>query len=475
MKKIFSLMCVLIFMLAVSVVGQPAEITVECVQGLKTGTIDTLKAGSQVTFEFTYTNGYDARQLFDNLYKLSSPDGATWSDIDFSLVSPVPEGFPPPGMEFYSYIWDGNLWDGISPDYFRSGYYTVFGAGWVSGQTYGYPVGEFFDEVTYYLTFYLDHDQGGKHIVLDSATGTGTNWEWEQLEANPGPAITVHPAWGGPYEFYIAYTPEGEVDVNYSQDSGFTATGDIIAARTVTIPLTYSSELDWDFTELINCYQLNSPNGIFWTDFESMPLLDNIGDLASYILSPHPDDMVGLRFLADEGDELEAPFETDMGYLTFKTVAEDAGKTITLDAYAAEPETWLWRTPQGPQPPGYIEPTWQGQITLTVAPCCYGMTGNTDCSANEEPDISDITRLIDFLYISHDELCCLEEADVNASGGDPDISDITALINLLYLAHDQLPYCPDIEMSTGEPEAVKVNEVKATSELKLNWTRPAGQ
>jgi len=74
--------------------------------------------------------------------------------------------------------------------------------------------------------------------------------------------------------------------------------------------------------------------------------------------------------------------------------------------------------------------------------CCIGFVGNTNCSEVEEPDISDITRLIDYLYLSHDELCCLEEADANASGGEPDISDITRLIDYLYLSHDALAPCP---------------------------------
>ncbi|MBN1212066.1 MAG: hypothetical protein JXA92_05760 [candidate division Zixibacteria bacterium] len=73
---------------------------------------------------------------------------------------------------------------------------------------------------------------------------------------------------------------------------------------------------------------------------------------------------------------------------------------------------------------------------------CAGTRGNADCSADEEPDISDITRLIDFLYLTHDPLCCEEEADVNGSGGEPDISDITRLIDYLYLSHAPLPSCP---------------------------------
>ncbi|MBN1211853.1 MAG: dockerin type I repeat-containing protein [candidate division Zixibacteria bacterium] len=75
--------------------------------------------------------------------------------------------------------------------------------------------------------------------------------------------------------------------------------------------------------------------------------------------------------------------------------------------------------------------------------CCIGFTGNVDCSKEEEPDISDITRLIDYLYITHSPLCCWTEADVNVSGGQPDISDITRLIDYLYLSHDPLPDCPE--------------------------------
>ena len=73
--------------------------------------------------------------------------------------------------------------------------------------------------------------------------------------------------------------------------------------------------------------------------------------------------------------------------------------------------------------------------------CCIDFTGDANCSGGD-PDISDITRLIDYLYLSHNELCCLEEADANASGGEPDISDITRLIDHLYLSQAPLPNCP---------------------------------
>jgi len=80
----------------------------------------------------------------------------------------------------------------------------------------------------------------------------------------------------------------------------------------------------------------------------------------------------------------------------------------------------------------------------TCLPCCLDITGNVNCSQDETPDIADVTRLIDYLYITHSPLCCRGEADVNASGDShPDITDITRLIDFLYITHTALPDCPE--------------------------------
>jgi hypothetical protein len=68
--------------------------------------------------------------------------------------------------------------------------------------------------------------------------------------------------------------------------------------------------------------------------------------------------------------------------------------------------------------------------------CCVGMTGNVDGDVQELVDIGDLTRLIDYLYISRTEPGCLEEANVD---GDPeglvDIGDLTKLIDYLYISN----------------------------------------
>ncbi|MFZ5980610.1 MAG: C25 family cysteine peptidase, partial [Candidatus Zixiibacteriota bacterium] len=78
---------------------------------------------------------------------------------------------------------------------------------------------------------------------------------------------------------------------------------------------------------------------------------------------------------------------------------------------------------------------------VTNLGCCDGNTGNANCSASDAPDISDITRIYDYLYLSHAPLCCFEEADCNGDGT-VDISDYVRLIDYLYGSHNPLTQCP---------------------------------
>ena len=67
--------------------------------------------------------------------------------------------------------------------------------------------------------------------------------------------------------------------------------------------------------------------------------------------------------------------------------------------------------------------------------CCFGLTGNVDCDALDGVDISDLSRLIDYLYISFSPLCCTQEANVDGDLlGGIDISDLSALIDFLYIS-----------------------------------------
>ncbi len=81
--------------------------------------------------------------------------------------------------------------------------------------------------------------------------------------------------------------------------------------------------------------------------------------------------------------------------------------------------------------------------------CCNGTVGNVNCDAGEEIGIGDVSVLIDFLFITGEPLCCLQEADVNRSGGatpiasDISLSDIYVLIDYLFVTGPSLglPSC----------------------------------
>ncbi|UCC43854.1 MAG: VCBS repeat-containing protein [Candidatus Zixiibacteriota bacterium] len=76
-----------------------------------------------------------------------------------------------------------------------------------------------------------------------------------------------------------------------------------------------------------------------------------------------------------------------------------------------------------------------------IVSCCTGQVGNVDGDPENVVDIGDLTRLIDYLFISFEEPGCMAEANVD--GISPvDIGDLTALIDFLFISYDPLAECP---------------------------------
>ncbi len=75
--------------------------------------------------------------------------------------------------------------------------------------------------------------------------------------------------------------------------------------------------------------------------------------------------------------------------------------------------------------------------------CCVGSTGNVDGDTDELVDISDLTALIDYLFITFTPPECMPEANCD---GDPDgivdIADLTALIDFLFITFTPPAECP---------------------------------
>lgn len=73
--------------------------------------------------------------------------------------------------------------------------------------------------------------------------------------------------------------------------------------------------------------------------------------------------------------------------------------------------------------------------------CCVGMTGNIDCDPLQGTDISDLSLLIDNLFISFAPLCCDAAANCDGQPG-VDISDLSRLIDFLFISFQLLAPCP---------------------------------
>ena len=76
------------------------------------------------------------------------------------------------------------------------------------------------------------------------------------------------------------------------------------------------------------------------------------------------------------------------------------------------------------------------------------LSGTMDGIGGDEPTVSDISQIIDHLFITGDPLPCVSEADVNLSGGsnpsaaDVSTADIATLIDYLFITGSPLADCP---------------------------------
>ncbi len=105
--------------------------------------------------------------------------------------------------------------------------------------------------------------------------------------------------------------------------------------------------------------------------------------------------------------------------------------TITFGAQVTDSS--YGRCPDGAGGFGFMAETF-GAVN-NCANCCKGLTGNIDCDPGNGIDIADLSRLIDYLFISLSPLCC--DASANSDGdlaGRVDIADLTALIDFLYIS-----------------------------------------
>ncbi|MFZ5981863.1 MAG: hypothetical protein ACOYVF_14680, partial [Candidatus Zixiibacteriota bacterium] len=199
--------------------------------------------------------------------------------------------------------------------------------------------------------------------------------------------------------FYFRLTSySGDNECTYGIGAGFRVYSEDEASWTFTEPDTVGILTDIFGGFSMDCFSCNGT--VADTIGFSGEILGEYGiyegfDEVAYSVTIHPDP-------ADTGKVI--CIDTVM-------IPEDAG--LPLSAYQ-----WEWLG-EGTCRVDRVVPTWYAAplcFTVVKNECCTGLTGNVNCSEADAPDISDITTLIDHLYLTKKPLCCLEEADVNGSG-----------------------------------------------------------
>lgn len=75
--------------------------------------------------------------------------------------------------------------------------------------------------------------------------------------------------------------------------------------------------------------------------------------------------------------------------------------------------------------------------------CCIGLTGNVNGDEDENVNLTDLTVLVNHLFVTFEPLSCPAEANTSGDlAGDLSLIDLTVLVNHLFVTFDPLPACP---------------------------------
>ena len=102
-----------------------------------------------------------------------------------------------------------------------------------------------------------------------------------------------------------------------------------------------------------------------------------------------------------------------------------------------------WNVHSTPFPSGEI----RGQLAVQAG-CCEGNTGNVNGDAGNAVNLSDLTALVNHLFVTFAPLSCRAEANTNGDAGcSISLSDVTRLVNHLFVTFEPLAICGDFDES----------------------------
>lgn len=431
-----------------------------------------------------------------NGFKLYSPDGADWGYLQ-GEHGPVMDGGHASMLVLHHY--ETSDWSSADEsDWFRTGSDGVDPAGGStgmgSGVGYSYTMVDFSgihgyiggvtNDIVAYLEFSTNLADIGKTICFDKnlaiyswdwASGSSTTtpiWDnglgvdgprcWEVSNC-PGQPDTDGDGWGDGCDVCPGFDDNQDTDHDRIPDGcdsdplfvldsvdGLTAPGVLASGR----PVQFRFRLETRFSPIagtMNGLEFYSPDGAEWGTivFAKVPDFAALANNAIAYAQPGwadgatPDSMVIMAgwFANPSGHEM---LPINSSEVLFTVTAEfdpgQTGLTVCLDTTRSD-YWWVWKQSDAT----IAIPQWNGPHCWTIGDkCCAGRVGDVNVTGGDEPTISDISLLIDHLFISNATLPCLAEADVNQSGGaspteaDITIGDISVLIDYLFITGPSL-------------------------------------
>lgn len=118
----------------------------------------------------------------------------------------------------------------------------------------------------------------------------------------------------------------------------------------------------------------------------------------------------------------------------------DIGRHICIDSAWYPPAgKWFWCGLNGSNP---RYPDWNGPYCFTITRCCNGMSGDAGGAGTADyiPDLSDLNRMVDYLFGGIPMSTCPGEVDFDGSGA-VDINDLDRMVEYLFNL-ERLPNCP---------------------------------
>ena len=191
----------------------------------------------------------------------------------------------------------------------------------------------------------------------------------------------------------------------------------------------------------VNCFHLTGGASIY--SAEADPVTD-VCELVVYCLFwVNQYDSTEIQVdLGSEGllSPIGLPVGFDADVFTITTRNLTSGDQVCLDSIRYENHLgWYWNLADSP---GIDYPTWGGPYCWEVVNCCEGVRGNVDFDPDNEITISDLVYLVSYMFSSGPEPFCMEEADIDGSGGTPDIEDLVYLVTYMFSDGPDPAACP---------------------------------